>query len=110
MAQIRDPSISIEHSSTNYLLICGKMCRINEPRHGISNNIHVVYATNKASDQPAHMRRLIRVIVGRLNILSVKLQTEHHLEFLNLKARLSQHLTKSHIVENHMSRLKWNFT
>ena len=30
----------------------------NEPRHEISNN--VVCATSKASDQPAHMRSLIR--------------------------------------------------
>ena len=39
-----------------------------------------------------------------------KLLTEHHLEFLNLKvaaqAGLSLHLSKCHIVGNHMSRLK----
>ena len=40
-----------------------------EPRHDISNN--VVCATNKASDQPAHMRSLIRVFAGRLNILQM---------------------------------------
>ena len=38
-----------------------------EQRHEISNN--VVCATNKASDQPAHMRSLIRAIASRLNIL-----------------------------------------
>ena len=38
-----------------------------EPRHVISNN--VVCATSKASDQPAHMRSLIRASAGRLNIL-----------------------------------------
>ena len=38
-----------------------------EPRHEISNN--VVYATSKASDQPAHMRSLIRGFASRLNIL-----------------------------------------
>ena len=38
-----------------------------EPRHEISNN--VVYATSKASDQPAHMRSLIRAFASRLNIL-----------------------------------------
>ena len=36
--------------------------------------------------------------------------TEHHLEFLSLKeaaqARLSLHLSKCHIIGNHMSRLK----
>ena len=41
--------------------------------------------------------------------MSVKLLTEHHLEFLSLKeaaqARLSQHLSKCHIVGNHMWRL-----
>ena len=41
--------------------------------------------------------------------MSVKLLTEYHLEFLSLKeaaqARLSLHLSKCHIVGNHMSRL-----
>ena len=37
-----------------------------EPRHEISNN--VVCATSKASDQPAHMRSLIRAFASRLNI------------------------------------------
>ena len=38
-----------------------------EPRHEISYN--VVCATNKASDQPAHTRSLIRAFASRLNIL-----------------------------------------
>ena len=38
-----------------------------EPRHEIFNN--VVCATSKASDQPAHMRSLIRAFASRLNIL-----------------------------------------
>ena len=38
-----------------------------EPVHGISNN--VVCATSNASDQPAHMRSLIRAFAGHLNIL-----------------------------------------
>ena len=38
-----------------------------EPLHEISNN--VVCATSKASDQPAHMRSLIRAFACRLNIL-----------------------------------------
>ena len=38
-----------------------------EPVHEISNN--VVYATSKALDQPAHPRRLTRVIDSRLSIL-----------------------------------------
>ena len=37
-----------------------------EPCHEISNN--VVCATSKGSDQPAHMRRLIRAFASRLNI------------------------------------------
>ena len=41
--------------------------RLFEPRHEISNN--VVCATSKASDQPAHMRSLIRAFASRLNIL-----------------------------------------
>ena len=40
---------------------------INEPVHEISNN--VVCATSKASDQPAHMRSLIRAFSRRLSIL-----------------------------------------
>ena len=54
-----------------------------EPQHEISNN--VVCVTSKASDQPAHMRSLIRAFASRLNILSVKLLTDCHLEFLSLK-------------------------
>ena len=38
-----------------------------EPQHEISNN--VVCATSKASDQPAHMRSLIRAFASHLNIL-----------------------------------------
>ena len=38
-----------------------------EPQHEFSNN--VVYATSKASDQPAHTRSLIRAFASRLNIL-----------------------------------------
>ena len=58
---------------------------IYEPVHEISNN--VVCATSKASDQPAHTCSLIRVFARRLNneySMSVKLQTEHHLEFLSI--------------------------
>ena len=40
-----------------------------EPQHEISNN--VVCATSKASDQPAHMRSLIRAFASRFNILGV---------------------------------------
>ena len=39
----------------------------NEPRHEISNI--VVRATSKGSDQPAHMRSLIRAFASRLNSL-----------------------------------------
>ena len=56
-----------------------KLTLINELRHGISNN--VVCATSKVSDQPAHTRSLIRA----LDFMTVKLLTEHHLEFLSLK-------------------------
>ena len=43
--------------------------------------------------------------------MTVKLPTEHHLEFLSLKeaaqVRLSLHLSKCHIVGNHMLRLHY---
>ena len=42
---------------------------IYEPQHEISNN--VVCATSKASDQPTHIRSLIRAFDSRLNILWV---------------------------------------
>ena len=44
--------------------------------------------------------------------MTVKLQTEHHLEFLSVKeatqARLSLHLSNCHIVGNLMSPLKYS--
>ena len=43
------------------------MMTIVEPQHEISNN--VVCATSKGSDQPAHMRSLIRAFASRVNIL-----------------------------------------
>ena len=59
------------------------MAIVFEPVHEISNN--VVCATSKGSDQPAHMHSLIRAFARGLNILSVKLLTEHLLEVLSLK-------------------------
>ena len=55
-----------------------------EPVHEISNN--VVCATSKASDQPAHTRSLIRAFASRLidYYMTVKLLTEHNLEFLSV--------------------------
>ena len=41
----------------------------NYGKHEISN--YVVCATSKGSDQPAHMRSLIRAFASRLNILGV---------------------------------------
>ena len=72
--------------------------------HGISNN--VVCATSKASDQPAHTRSLIRVLASRLSIIfyDFKLLTDHHLEEAS-HVRLSLHLSKCHIVGNHMPQL-----
>ena len=40
-----------------------------ELRHEISNN--VVCAISKGSDQPAHMRSLIRAFADRMNILRI---------------------------------------
>ena len=44
-----------------------KCLEIYEPRHESSNN--VACATSKGSDQPAHMRSLIRAFASRLSIL-----------------------------------------
>ena len=63
----------------------------------------MVYATSKASDQYAHTRILIRAFASHLDILSVKLLTEHDLEFLSLKgaalAPLSLHLPNATFME-----------
>ena len=48
----------------------------------------MVCATSKVSNQPAHTRSLIRAFASDKSleyIMSVKLLTEHHLEFLSLK-------------------------
>ena len=39
--------------------------------------------------------------------MSVELLTEHDLELLNLKRGFSLHLSKYHIVGNHISRLNY---
>ena len=49
-------AIALNHTDLTY-----------EPQHKISNN--VICATSKDSDQPAHMRSLIRAFASRLNIL-----------------------------------------
>ena len=79
--------------------------------HEISNN--VVCATSKASDQPEQRRSLVRAFASRLNILleysmSVKLLTEHHLEFLSLKGGYtgsseSTHVKMSHCWKSHVA-------
>ena len=70
----------------------------------------MVCATSKSSDQPAHMRNLIRAFASCLNliILNVKLLTEQHLEFLSLKADCTGScllMLKCHIVGNLVSWL-----
>ena len=57
--------IHVTHNTQN-----GECCvssNIIEPRHEISSN--VVCATSKGSDQPAHMRSLIRAFASHMNIL-----------------------------------------
>ena len=54
-------------NSSSYEVYTKKSHMKIEPRHEIANN--VVCATSKASDQPAHMRSLIRAFACRLNIL-----------------------------------------
>ena len=54
-------------SSSFFSKAPGNICFAYEPPHEISNN--VVCATSKASDQPAHMRSLIRAFACHLNIL-----------------------------------------
>ena len=56
------PCILMFYCSTLNCLYC-----VNEPWHENSNN--VVCVTSKGSDQPAHMRSLIRAFASCLNIL-----------------------------------------
>ena len=64
-------------------------------------------ATSKDSDQHAQSDQSLCLSLEYS--MSVELLTEHHLEFLSLKnalqTRLSQHMSKYHIVVNHISRL-----
>ena len=67
------------------------MCVINEGQNvvcdsNMSRDI-VVCATSKTSVQPAHTHSLIRAFCWSLEYsMSVNLLTDHHLEFLSLKA------------------------
>ena len=69
-------------------------------------------SASKASDQPAHMNSLIRAFASCLNILwHLGHWPNTFLELLSLKeaaqARPSLHLSKCHIVGNHMSWLNF---
>ena len=69
-------------------------------------------ATSKASDQPAHTHSLIRAFACCLEYsISVKLLTEHHLEFLSFKGGCTvsseSTLVKMQIVGNLMPRLNY---
>ena len=67
----------------NFTLVKLKTIKF-EPVHEISNN--VVCVTSNASDQPAHMRGLIRAIARCFEYsIIVKLLIEHHLQFQSLK-------------------------
>ena len=55
------------HRRLAYTLMSFYVLLANEPVHEISNNL--VCATSKGSDQPAHMRSLIRAFAYRLSIL-----------------------------------------
>ena len=84
------------------------ICKIIEPWHEISNN--VVCATSKGSNQSARIEYF----------MSVKLLTEHHLEFLSLKESCTgssestlikmPHCWKSSVTAhmNNLQRLKYN--
>ena len=64
-------------------MLCRFFSIIFAVRHEISNN--VVSATSKGSDQPAYTRSLTTAFASLEYTTSVKLLTEHHLEFLILK-------------------------
>ena len=67
----------------------------------------MVCVTSKASDQPARTCTLIRAFDSRLN-MSVKLLTEHNLEFLSLKGGCkgwseSTHVKMSNCWKSHVT-------
>ena len=67
-----------------------------EPQHEISNN--VLCATRKGSDQPVHMRSLIRAFASRFEYyMSVNLLTEHNLEFQSLKKKAAYACVSLHL-------------
>ena len=78
-----------------------------ETWHGISHN--GVCATSKASDLPARTRSLIRAVASRFEYsMSVKLLTEHNLEFLSLKGSCtcsskSTHVKMPHCWKSHVT-------
>ena len=72
---------SYDSTLRKYRTVCMyKISGIHVFRNEISSNM--VCATSKGSDQPAHMRCLIRATASRLNILWL---SKHQLEFLSLK-------------------------
>ena len=87
---------------TSFTRVIAIQCHLlNEPVHEISNN--VVCATSKGSDQPAHKPDQSPCLSLEY-YMRVKLLTDDLLEILTAHARLSLHLSKCHIVGNHMSR------
>ena len=80
-----------------------------EMQHEISNN--VVCATSKGSDQPAHMRSLIRAFASHL----IKLLTEHYLEFQCFKGGCTEssesiHVKMQNCWKSHVTALSVAFT
>ena len=71
-----------------------------EPRHEVSNN--VVCATSKASDQPAHYAQSDQSLCLSLEYyMTVKLQIEHHLDFLSLTGAEATFVKMSHCLKSH---------
>ena len=90
-----------------HVCILNKYAIIYGPWHEIFNNL--ACATSKGSDQPAHMRSLMRAFASVIEYsLTVRLLTEHNLEFLSLKGGCTgssestlvktPHYWKSHVV------------
>ena len=71
----------------------------------MSHDMRLICATRKGSDQSAHTRRLIRAFASRLNVLWMLSYWTNSIWSSISHARLSLHLSKCHIVGNHISRL-----
>ena len=94
---------------TYEMILLTKSTKMYEPRHKISNNVCGMCGQQSLRSACQFTQSDQSLCSSLEYSMSVKLLTDYHLEFLSLKeaaqARLSRHLSKCHIIGNHMLRL-----